>query len=573
MDAPSRTSGTLALLASLFRERRSGVLSLGPGESTLRVLLRNGQVVGLGPVEMPGPLPRPDDSAAMRLDRVLREIGIRKAAPRVSAPPTPVSASGLRDRVLEALADPGRPAAFEEGAPAPPDVAEVAGATEPLILEAVRRLGTEQAAALLGDLDGRLVATAALVEERTLTLTEGYILSRIDGVSTAREVMMLVPLDPEETQRTLLGLLLTGRVECRPAPVTRERPEAAGERLAAGTDEAPSEAPSAAPVTPLAVPDAPGDPRSDEGEGGTDAANEAPFRAFPTVEAEPSEEEQVAPAPPAPPPAAPLDPETFARRREILEAFHVAPAQEPLRGAGRRAGLHRRRRAPGARRPGQEVPPRRPPRRSARRPPRHAHGDLHPRRGGPRRSWATRRAGPPTRPGFGVVRRTPETRTGPAAASASAPRSPLPPRAPAAEDYSYVPPDETLLKAQLLLAQARYWDAIQVLETAIPQMEPGRHQIRGRILLARAYAKNPNWVRKAEEQLQDVVRDDPANVDAHYELGMLYKSGGLPARAQAMFRRALELRPDHREAAAELDREGPGPGGLLKRLFGRGKAS
>jgi tetratricopeptide (TPR) repeat protein len=139
--------------------------------------------------------------------------------------------------------------------------------------------------------------------------------------------------------------------------------------------------------------------------------------------------------------------------------------------------------------------------------------------------------------------------------------------------YSYVPPDETLLKAQLLLAQARYWDAIQVLETAIPQMEPGRHQIRGRILLARAYAKNPNWVRKAEEQLQDVVRDDPANVDAHYELGMLYKSGGLPARAQAMFRRALELRPDHREAATELDREGPGPGGLLKRLFGRGKAS
>ena len=59
MDAPSRTSGTLALLASLFRERRSGVLTLGPGESTLRVLLRNGQVVGLGPVEMPGPCPGP----------------------------------------------------------------------------------------------------------------------------------------------------------------------------------------------------------------------------------------------------------------------------------------------------------------------------------------------------------------------------------------------------------------------------------------------------------------------------------------------------------------------------------
>ena len=108
----------------------------------------------------------------------------------------------------------------------------------------------------------------------------------------------------------------------------------------------------------------------------------------------------------------------------------------------------------------------------------------------------------------------------------------------------------------------------------MPQMEPRRHQHRGRILLARAYAKNPNWVRRAEETLQNVVREDPVNVDAHYELGLLYKAAGLAARAQAMFRRVVELQPDHREAAAELGPgEGPGGGGLLKRLFGRGKAS
>ncbi len=559
MDAPSRTSGTLALLASLFRERRSGVLTLGSDESAPRVLLRNGQVVGLGPVETAGPLPRPDDSAAMRLERVLREIGIGKAAPRATAPPTPFSASGLRDRLLEALADPGRPAAFDEGAPAPPDVAEVAGATEPLILEAVRRLGTEEAAALLGDLDGRLVATAALVEERTLTLTEGYILSRIDGVSTARQVMMLVPLDPEETQRTLLGLLLTGRVESRPAPVTRERPEAAGERPPAEAEEAPAgplaDSPAEAPVEADVLED------------------EAAFPAFPTVEAEPSGE----PAPPAvapasaaasPPPAAALDPETFARRREIVEAFQSLPLKNHFEVLGVEPGCTdaevRQARAalvkkfhPDAQRDDRLA-------------------DLHDMLTaifirveealevlGDARSRASYEAR------FGAVRRTADTRAAPAAAPTPVPAPPPP----AADAYSYVPPDETLLKAQLLMAQARYWDAIQVLETAIPQMEPGRHQTRGRILLARAYAKNPNWVRKAEEQLQDVVRDDPANVDAHYELGMLYKAGGLPARAQAMFRRALELRPDHREAATELDREGPGSGGLLKRLFGRGKAS
>jgi hypothetical protein len=440
----------------------------------------------------------------------------------------------------------------------------VAGATEPLILEAVRRLGPEEAAALLGDLDGRLVATAALVEERTLTLTEGYILSRIDGLSTAREVMMLVPLDPEETQRTLLGLLLTGRVECRPAPVTRERPEAAGERLPAEADGAPA----GAHVDPPA-------------EAPSEAEGEAAFPAFPTVEAEPPEEEPVAPAGAAPPPpAAPLDPETFARRREILEAFTSLPLKNHFEVLGVEPGCTdadvRQARAALVRRFHPD----------AHRDDRLA--DIHDMLTaifirveeaqevlGDARSRASYEAR------LGVVRRTPETRTGPARDSPSAPAQPpstpaQSPRAaaqPAEEAYRYVPPEETLLKAQLLLAQARYWDAIQVLETAIPHMEPGRHQVRGRILLARAYAKNPNWVRKAEEQLQDVVRDDPANVDAHYELGMLYKSGGLPARAQAMFRRALELRPDHREAATELDREGPGSGGLLKRLFGRGKAS
>ena len=168
----------------------------------------------------------------------------------------------------------------------------------------------------------------------------------------------------------------------------------------------------------------------------------------------------------------------------------------------------------------------------------------------------------------GVARRHPEAPAGPAAAS------PATPATQAADDFAYVSPEETLLKAQLLMAQARYWDAIQVLEIAIPRLEPRRHQLRGRILLARAYAKNPHWLRKAEVQLQDVVREDPANVDAHFELGLLYKAGGRPARAQAMFRRVLELRPDHREAVAELGLgDGPGPGGILKKLFGRGKAS
>jgi tetratricopeptide (TPR) repeat protein len=149
---------------------------------------------------------------------------------------------------------------------------------------------------------------------------------------------------------------------------------------------------------------------------------------------------------------------------------------------------------------------------------------------------------------------------------------PQPTRLQAPTQSAYVAPEDILLQAQLLLAQSHYWDLIQLLEGAIPKME--RYQSRARILLARGYAKNPNWLRRAEETLHQVIRDEPGHVDAHYDLGLLYKAGGLAARAQAMFRRTLELRPDHREAAAELAAEaGASSGGLLKRLFGRGKAS
>jgi Tfp pilus assembly protein PilF len=108
-------------------------------------------------------------------------------------------------------------------------------------------------------------------------------------------------------------------------------------------------------------------------------------------------------------------------------------------------------------------------------------------------------------------------------------------------------------------------------------MEPRSQQHRGRLLLARAYSKNPNWLRRAEEMLQELMREDPTNADVHYELGLLYKTGGFAARAQGMFRRAVELRPGHKEASAELGIQEAEPGGsgggLLKRLFKRGKAS
>jgi len=135
--------------------------------------------------------------------------------------------------------------------------------------------------------------------------------------------------------------------------------------------------------------------------------------------------------------------------------------------------------------------------------------------------------------------------------------------------------EESILRASKSVAEEKYWEAIQLLETSISRVD-GRIKQVGRILLARAYSKNPNWVKPAEELLQQVIHEDPRNVDAHYELALIYRAGGLRSRTAAMLHRVLELEPDHREARTQLaafDSEGqpapPESGSLLKKFLRR----
>jgi len=111
--------------------------------------------------------------------------------------------------------------------------------------------------------------------------------------------------------------------------------------------------------------------------------------------------------------------------------------------------------------------------------------------------------------------------------------------------------DEVLDRAEGELGEGRYWDALQVVES-LPGDLSGRQSRRAAMLRARAYARNPKWQRQAEEQLKSVLRDEPANADACFLLGEVLQSIGLPTRAEAMFRRTLELKPRHAGARAAL---------------------
>ena len=66
------------------------------------------------------------------------------------------------------------------------------------------------------------------VQKLTLSPTDGFLLSRIDGVLTAREIFQIIPLPQEDVERSLFALLCTGMVEYG----TRTCAAAAGRRTA-----------------------------------------------------------------------------------------------------------------------------------------------------------------------------------------------------------------------------------------------------------------------------------------------------------------------------------------------------
>ena len=134
-----------------------------------------------------------------------------------------------------------------------------------IILEAARRLqAPEVVAKVLGDVDRPLMMSAharSAVQKLTLSPTDGFLLSRIDGVLTAREIFQIIPLPQEDVERSLFALLCTGMVEygtrtvssrgrrARTARRPRRRPRASLRRhRAAAEPRAPASVPAPPPV-------------------------------------------------------------------------------------------------------------------------------------------------------------------------------------------------------------------------------------------------------------------------------------------------------------------------------------
>jgi len=437
--------------------------------------------------------------------------------------------------------------------------------TGELILEAVRQIQDPDVIRYnLGDMDRVLALPADPLlrfQRLTLTPTDGFVLSRVDGTVSGHEIGQMIPLPPEETQKSLFSLVCVGAIEYAPGPpktsaraATRPTP-AAAPPPAPPAHPPPADAPLKAPATQTEDAQAPPPPAPTP----ATAAGPPPPKAPP-----PPAELPTTGGASVPPPPAVISAEAAARRQEILDAF------EGLKSSNHFEIL-------GIPRASNDAQVKEAYFRLAKRFHPDAHHDrvladlrekleaVFIRLGEAYEVLRNAR----TRASYeeGLVSRAPRPAPPPGGGPLVGHATPADPAALARAA------EQAIARAAKFLEKEQYWDAIQTLDATLPMVE-GKLLQKGRLLWARAKMKNPNWVKEAEEKLRkEVLAEDPRNLEALYLLGTIYRDQGLTSRAQAMFRKVLELKPDHEGALAEVPRQEPAPepppekGGLFKKLF------
>jgi hypothetical protein len=268
----------LELLRRAYVERQSGELRLDRSGERRGLAVREGHVVyGVSDVageRLGDVLVRHGDVSREVLDRadavarsegrrlgvVLVETGILAAEQLEEAVATHVR------RILYSALDESVGAPVFEPRPGP--VEDPGGwvpasrlSTGQLLLDAARTL--EDPAVVrdaLGDVDRKLVlGTDPRLRTHPLALTpaEGFVLSRVDGTLSARDLVGLIPLPAEETEKSLLGLLCSGAValaeDRAPAPRTAAARPSPGAPAPSptppdGASPAPAKAPGPTPA-------------------------------------------------------------------------------------------------------------------------------------------------------------------------------------------------------------------------------------------------------------------------------------------------------------------------------------
>jgi len=387
--------------------------------------------------------------------------------------------------------------------------------TGDIILEGIRRMndldgirrGLGDSQAMLRHSDNPLL----LSQKISLTPSEGFVLSRVDGVSTVSDIAAISPLGDEETLRCIYGLVSAGVLDVVGSGTQTAEATAAGDKVD-----------------------------------------------IPMPEAETLERDRdKAAAPPAP--SGPT-PEEQAIRDDIM-ARHASLATATLYdllGLRQNAGASEIKKAYY---------------KMAKKyhPDRHhspylydVHGQLeelfvkttkaYQKLSDPlarRRYDASLRTEAPR--GEGVARGSLGTPLGDAAAPSN-PDGPTPQEKMA---------DMQFQEGRRHFMEMHYFDAIQCLREAV---RLASHKGQYHKLLAQALIKNPHWRKEAEEHFHEALKTNQFDAECFAGLGEIYEGEGMKSRAIKMFQQALNYDPSNEFAQEKLDAHKPQ--GALKGLKG-----
>jgi curved DNA-binding protein CbpA len=348
--------------------------------------------------------------------------------------------------------------------------------TGEIILDAVRLMASESAIRhMLGDLNRIPVSSPDPLlrfQRIPLTPTDGYVLSRVGGAMTARQIIELAPAAAVDVERCLLGLFCTGMIEFIAAPAEKPTPESAA--LRQKVLDAFARLHTRNHFEVLGVPP---------------TASASELRAAYVQQARLFH------------PDSQHDPALADLRDHLEKVFaRVNEAYEALSQPARRADYERF----------------------------VTHQHVPPAPGAPPRSAAVAKS------------ETPPVPPSPVEAA----------RVPAVSPPS---PEQVLSDATHLFGEGRYWEMIGLAQGVMAQAQ-GETRRRLQLLRGQAYLRQPDYRKQAIQEFEAVLAEDPTDAQAHYFLGLAYSEEGLAKRALRHLRRALDLRPQYKEAQREIAR-------------------
>ena len=396
--------------------------------------------------------------------------------------------------------------------------------TADIILEGIRRMTDFEAIHRgLADAQGMLRHSEnplLLYQKISLTPSEGFVLSRVDGVSTVADIAAISPLGEEETLRCVYGLVSAGVLDV------------------VGSSAQPAAAPAAEDKVDIPAPEAE------------------------TLERK--EDKSVAPPTPSGP-----TPEEQEIRDDIM-ARHASLETANLYDL---LGLNLNAGGPEIKKAYYKMA-------KKYHPDRHHSPHLHDVHGQLEELFVKitkayqKLSDPLARRRYDASLRT---EAPPGGAGVGAPGTPLrdggTPSMPEGPTHQEKMAAMQFQEGRRHYVELHFFDAIQCLREAV-RLAP--HKGPYHKLLAQALIKNPHWRKEAEEHFHEALKTSQFDPECFVGLGEIYEGEGMTSRALKMYQQALNYDPSNEFAQEKLDAHKPksameGLKGMLRRKKDKGE--